>query len=1469
MSSPDDVTFSSLDPSQKNTFREIVNGTTNLHVVHGPPGTGKSQLVVSLLERLASDGKKILFVSQNTEALRVIERMIRRTEKTIGYPSDDKYISLLDFCLMLHEPTHRQLKYLREQYTRITSRELPQISNMSAPYDIQYVLKYTNLDHDTNFNINDTEIGFDELVGYYLRYVNHTIAPEPLRNFEQVDIRAIFHALDNYEHPEHFGEFNKPRRELILLSSENPNLSLPEVRASLKSITEGISGSWTKMFACKKTTDVVDYLQLLLAYQTAIKYLDIHRVATEDKNPMDIAKALREFLDANTTINEQKDRIEKYITTTKKGAEGDIAGITDKSRKIHLGVASVEAVEKNLTDVLNDRKKIQSLLNSVKKTYPDLEHIGIGGLQAGLAKAVSSIIGSKVSDFKVLRSLTSENIDDLNNALEEYFHKSSMKRMISGAPAVFKELLEFDSAKDLSLYRDGLAETLTGIKPLLDMAPGSTVGTILKLGSKDPQIPLSKLGIKTSKNLQSAVEMLSDVYKLALILAKYDIDTDSYEHTVSQFEEFSAGILQLEEFAANPKNKPLYLRETIDGFIDTINTNIDLYIHKKRLDDLNNLQRKLYDESYLEHGGYLANIKSADDYAQNANEIYDYLAHKESVLAKLIQGVSLPDDNMKIEANIEAIEDIINAANLTDNFSDFFFEMSDGQTLKDWLAGIKTLETYNNDAEMFDFVQHNNSINGIRTALGIDNYRYINNILDNEITFDEFAGRIINAVVNECFGRAPLRHKRQITTKDLIKAYDTYLNNQKAATYRNHLRDIYRQSSESAIGLSRQSTLQASGKSTMDKYRHNTAIIASAFPIICATPKEVSKYLAANKGLFDYVIFDEASQLLPGQALPSMYRAKKAVIIGDPHQMPPSLNASFSLIEQSEDEFDDLGESILDLAIKQPQKKHYLKVHYRSKYNKLFEPSLEAIYGKEGVKPIFEAQLGGGAPIDIIDDLGDGIDESGYDKNFYKICEAVEEYYATNSRSDFCILFSQAGMLAKFKEFLADIGARRYSKVAQLDNSEKILLSTVTNCQGIEGMFTIIYLHHYSSPGAMWFFKESAGAYKRLNVSITRQREGLKLLLADPRSHWIRACDSKINGNTGPNTRQSAELMKSLLMGAGEQADVAYLDRKLGQNTTWFDSPLTDRLYEKLTDHYTAQINNGSVKIYSEVGWHLVIPRGDNIEANERNVGFRIDLGIYSAKHKKFVLGIEMDGAMYHSGFDKEQSDYNRQKILEEKGWKLYRIWSTNWLSNTEGEFKKLVENIDRELNTDPAPEKVNDDNMEPAVGMPEQDGEIARHAGTNSDEIVRDAALEGSARESGQSQEKITRIALEDFRTLVVSQMETKLLLGEEVRIGENDPILRCELIIPKETIQKFTTALTFAITSSNARKIVDAGTYRIVIDSNSNQSLIIGALYGNEIEASIGNSFTLPRIATQRLKDTLAESRLQQSSLYKFGDN
>lgn len=1457
MAKSTDVTFSTLDPSQKSAFRSIIDDDANLHIVFGPPGTGKSQLVVSLLERLAADNKRVLFVSQNTEALKVIERMVRLTEKDISYPTDNKYISLLDFCLMLYNPTHRYLKFLREQYTRLSGKQLPPISEIAEPDPIQYALRYTNLNHDQNFGVRDEVIGFDELVSYYMRYVNQVMAPEPLRSFEQVDVRAIFDALDGYKHAEYFREFNHPRRELVLLSTKNPNLSLPEVRSSLKDIKGEIAGDWTAQFPTKFPVDIVDYVNLLKEYISAIELLDVYKVATENIVPAELAQSLKSYINSSTDINARIERIDNHIKTLRERLPGELNGITHTSHKVQLNAATLTIAERSMEEVHADKKRILELTMDLLKRYPDIAYASIQDVWIGLAQAIKGFYDDSIQDESgFIGSLTAKNIDDLNNDLQAYDGKSSVKRMVSGIPNSFKELLHFTNAKDLEVYRESFQEILAALGEIIKVN-GTTVRSVLEIGEKPASTPLDRIGVTLQTDIQKAKDAFMPVHELVSLLVKYSIPVNDFNTTRHQLKEFDASIMALSTLMHNPANKKVYIHSKLDAFIEAINVSVDVATNEQQRTELVDSLKDLEVESYRQNGQFFVNVPEASSFTARAQVVYDYLSHKSSSLSKLLDIIATPDNNLPIGADLDAIEKVLDRANLSDNFSDYFFEIPKGHTLADWLNSVTVLETYNNDAEVVDFVEHNKSINAVRSAMGIDNKKYIDDVLSNDITFDTFSARIVNAIVNECFGRAHMADKKHVTTKDVVDAYDAYLKNQKASVYREDLRHIYNQCLSATKELSKQSTLQLGGKSTMDKFRHSTHTIADAFPIICATPKDVSKYVVATKGIFDYVIFDEASQLLPGQAIPSIYRAKKAVVIGDPHQMPPSLNASFGVVEQSEDEFDDLGESILDLLLKQPQKQHHLKVHYRSRYNKLFEPSRDAIYSNDGIEPIFEAELASGAPIDIVDDLGDELDEHGYDKNFYKICESLNQYIEQDNKADFCVLFTTNQVLAKFKDFLAEVGERQFSSVASQYSTDKILLSTVTNCQGIEGAYTIIYMHHYSRPGAMWFFKESAGAYKRLNVAITRQREGLTLLLADQRSQWVRACDDKIGqSDTGPNTRKSAELMRTLLTRAGEQADTTYLDRKLGSNANWFDSPLTEQLYDKLMKYYSGRIGR-DLKIYSEVGWNLVIPTGDGIEANERNVGFRIDLGVYSIPQRRFVLGIEMDGAMYHSGFDKEHSDYNRQKVLEEKGWRLYRIWSTNWLNDTQKEFDKLVDKINHELSIERAPRVSKVDALEPPSTPSEQPHDQQAELDDQDSGSSTTATLVSDPDPAPDPKEDTAvkhTFELDSYRDVVLERDSDRVVMTEMARIDGRPPIPRCQIVVHKDSLDGFAMMLMLAVASAQIHKELDTGTSRLVITNGHDyKNLIIGQMFGEETDFSPGNSFEVPRIVAQKLKDAM----------------
>ncbi len=73
--------------------------------------------------------------------------------------------------------------------------------------------------------------------------------------------------------------------------------------------------------------------------------------------------------------------------------------------------------------------------------------------------------------------------------------------------------------------------------------------------------------------------------------------------------------------------------------------------------------------------------------------------------------------------------------------------------------------------------------------------------------------------------------------------------------------------------------------------------------------------------------------------------------------------------------------------------------------------------------------------------------------------------------------------------------------------------------------------------------------------------------------------------------------------------------------------------------------------------------------------GYRIDFACdHPDRPGQMVLAIEADGASYHSGQTARERDRLRQQILEDKGWRFHRIWSTAWFRDPEEELKRAVQ---------------------------------------------------------------------------------------------------------------------------------------------------------------------------------------------------
>jgi hypothetical protein len=77
--------------------------------------------------------------------------------------------------------------------------------------------------------------------------------------------------------------------------------------------------------------------------------------------------------------------------------------------------------------------------------------------------------------------------------------------------------------------------------------------------------------------------------------------------------------------------------------------------------------------------------------------------------------------------------------------------------------------------------------------------------------------------------------------------------------------------------------------------------------------------------------------------------------------------------------------------------------------------------------------------------------------------------------------------------------------------------------------------------------------------------------------------------------------------------------------------------------------------------------------------GFFIDLAVKDPGNPgRYLMGVECDGATYHSAKSARDRDRLRQTVLERLGWRIRRIWSTDWFNNPNAELKPIIDELNR-----------------------------------------------------------------------------------------------------------------------------------------------------------------------------------------------
>jgi very-short-patch-repair endonuclease len=419
-------------------------------------------------------------------------------------------------------------------------------------------------------------------------------------------------------------------------------------------------------------------------------------------------------------------------------------------------------------------------------------------------------------------------------------------------------------------------------------------------------------------------------------------------------------------------------------------------------------------------------------------------------------------------------------------------------------------------------------------------------------------------------------------------------------------------------------------------------------PCMMMSPLSVAQFLPSDFNAFDVVVFDEASQMTTWDSVGAIARGKNVIVVGDPKQMPPTNFFNSSAGSDDPDE-EDL-ESILDQALAAGLPHLRLMGHYRSKHETLIAFSNSKYYENSLVTyPSSDTKVSA-----VTLHRVEGIYAKGKGRNNPIEAKAVVEeavrrlLHPHHSKQSLGIVTLNSDQQRTVEDLLDD-ARRRYPQIETYfqatDNYDPVFVKNLESVQGDERDVIIFSLGYGpTEPGGKTMSMNfgplnKAGGERRLNVAITRATTEV-LVFSSFDSSMI---------DLGRTSATAIEHLKHYLEFA-ERGPVALSE----QSTAAYG-----------VDQFDSDFEQAVAWALRDLGWKVQTQIGVS--------KFRVDLGIvHPDSSGLYLAGIECDGATYHSSPNARDRDRTRHAILENLGWRLIRLWSTDYFRDPDSAIQKI-----------------------------------------------------------------------------------------------------------------------------------------------------------------------------------------------------
>jgi superfamily I DNA and/or RNA helicase/very-short-patch-repair endonuclease len=437
--------------------------------------------------------------------------------------------------------------------------------------------------------------------------------------------------------------------------------------------------------------------------------------------------------------------------------------------------------------------------------------------------------------------------------------------------------------------------------------------------------------------------------------------------------------------------------------------------------------------------------------------------------------------------------------------------------------------------------------------------------------------------------------------------------------------------------------------------------ISNIKPVFMMSPLSVATFIPKKLNYFDFVVFDEASQIKPSDAFGAILRSKNAIIVGDSMQLPPTkvFDSDLSGADSDSELFDVFDEentasgindirSILDFAGTVRMPSYRLNWHYRSKFASLIAVSNSEFYDwslvtfpdarppndNEGVRFTY-------------------IENGNYERATTRkntneaqaVVDAIFKHITAFPKKSLGVVTFSVAQKEAIEERLQQSQLQRnlLSEFNREHSKEPFFIKNIERVQGDERDCIFISLGYgkainSTSDSINFGPLNHIGGEKRLNVLISRAKYLCRVFAS------IHHHDIPIENNSNPGVQKLKTFLKFAETG---EMDVPILSG----------------------DDYDSEFEHSVANAIRKLGYV--------VDGQVGSSGFKIDLAVrHQSRVGEYICGVECDGATYHSSLTARERDRIRQEILESRGWRFIRIWSTDWFRDKNREIIKIKDKL-------------------------------------------------------------------------------------------------------------------------------------------------------------------------------------------------